>query len=231
MKTPGDDDTQQLPWLGRASARPRDLPVTAEQPIVPSMTGPPAAVDGRPGRRLAVIGLMVACFAAGATIALLASTGLPGAVGLRPWRSSSPSPTQPPPPGIGDPVRDTTIEFRVTDVTCGHSTVGEGLLTRRADGQYCVASFELSNLGSALAILNVTDQFAVTAAGSRHRGDPEATAAANRLLFLLPLPVAPGDAEAGKIVFDLPADAVLATLELHDSEHSDGAVITVAATA
>jgi hypothetical protein len=124
-------------------------------------------------------------------------------------------------------VRDTTIEFRVTEVTCGHSTVGEGILTRRADGQYCVASFELSNLGSTLAILNVTEQFAVTAAGSRHRGDPEATAAANRLLIVLPLPVAPGDGGAGKIVFDLPQDAVLATLELHDSKHSDGAVISM----
>jgi hypothetical protein len=87
----------------------------------------------------------------------------------------------------------------------------------------------LSNVGSTLAILNVTDQFAVTAAGSRHRGSPDATAAANGLLFILPLPVASGDSSAGKIAFDIPHDAVLATLELHDSEHSDGAVIAVPA--
>jgi hypothetical protein len=233
MRTPGDDDTRPLPWLGRASARPRDLADTAEQPIVPSPAAPPPVVYVRPRRRLGIVGLMILCFAAGATIALLISPGLRSAVGISPGGpgSTSPSPsfspTPPPPPGIGDTVRDTTIEFRVTEVTCGHSTAGEGVFTRRAEGQYCVASFELSNVGGALAILNVTDQFAVTAAGSRHRGNPEATAAANGLLFVLPLPVASGDSEVGKIVFDIPPDAVLATLELHDNEHSDGAVITV----
>ena len=115
----------------------------------------------------------------------------------------------------------------MTEVLCGHNTVGEGVLTRRAEGQYCVASFELSNVGRTLAILNVTDQVAVTASGSRHQGDPEATAAANGLLFVLPLPVASGGSAIGRIVFDIPQDAVLAALELHDSEHSDGAVITV----
>ena len=231
MRMPGDDDTQPTPWLGRASARPRDLADTAEQPIVPSQAAPPSVVYVQPGRRLRIVGLMILCFAAGATIAMLASPGLRSALGISPspQGSSSPSssPTAPPPPGIGDPARDTTIEFRVTEVTCGHSTVGEGVLTRRAEGQYCVASFELRNVGSTLAILNVTDQFAVTAAGSRHRGDPEATAAANGVLFVLPLPVAPGDSATGKIVFDIPQDAALAMLELHDNEHSDGAVITV----
>lgn len=232
MKMAGDDDTQPMRWLGRAPARPPDLPDTAEQPIVPSLAGQPPIVYAPTGRRLWIVGLMVACFAAGATIALLASPGLRSGLGIspRPPDSSpslSPSPTEPPPPGIGDPVRDTTIEFRVTEVTCGHSTVGEGVLTRRARGQYCVASFELSNVGGTLAILNVTDQYAVTATGSRHRANPDATAAANNVLFVLPLPVAPGDSATGKIVFDIPEDAALATLELHDNERSDGAIITV----
>jgi Domain of unknown function (DUF4352) len=233
MRMPENDDTQPIPWLGRASARPRDLADTAEQPIVPSQTVPPPVVYVQPGRRLPIVGLMILCFAAGATIALLASPGLRDAFGLSPSPpgSSSPSPTEPPPPGIGDRVRDTAIEFRVTEVTCGHSTVGEGLLTRRAEGQYCVASFELRNVGSTLAILTVSDQFAVTADGSRQRGNPDATAAANGVIFVLPLPMAPGDSEVGKIVFDIPQDAALATLELHDNEHSDGAVITVPASA
>jgi hypothetical protein len=234
MRRPGNDDTQPLPWLGRAPARPRDLADTAEQPIVAPPAFPTHVADARPSRRLGVLGLMLFCFAAGATIALLTSPGLRGAVGISPSQGpsspvASPTPTQSPSPGIGDPVRDTTIQFRVTAVTCGHSTVGEGVLTRRADGQYCVASFELSNVGGVLAILNVTDQFLVTGTGSRHRGDPQATAAANGLLFVLPLPVAAGDSANGKIVFDIPQDAVLTALELHDSAHSDGAVITVPA--
>jgi len=174
---------------------------------------------------------MVLCFAAGGTIALLGSAGLRDQLGLGPEPSESsspsPSPTEPPPPGIGDPVRDTTVEFRVTEVSCGHRTVGEGVLTRRARGQYCVASFEVRNVGSALAILNVTDQHAVTASGSRHRANPDATAAANNLFFVLPLLLAPGDSATGKIVFDIPEDATLATLELHDSERSEGAIITI----
>jgi hypothetical protein len=174
---------------------------------------------------------MILCFVAGATIALLTSPGLRSGLGIgpSPQGSPSPSPTEPPPPGIGDPVRDTTIEFVVTEVTCGQNTVGEGVFTRRADGQYCVASFALRNVGGTLAILNVSDQVAATTAGTRHRASPEATAAVNGLLFVLPLPVASGDSETGKIAFDIPEDEVLATLELHDSEHSDGAVISVTA--
>lgn len=235
MRTPGDDDTKPLPWLGRAPARPRDLPDTAEQPIVPVPAAPPHVVYVRPGRRLTIIGLMLLCFVAGAAIALVTSPGLRDTIGIGPGPDESPSPppspTEPPPPGLNDPVRDTTIEFRVTEVICGRSTVGEGVFTRRAQGQYCVASFELRNVGRTLAILNVTEQYAVTAGGSRHRGNAEATAAANGLLFVLPLPVGPGDSATGQIVFDIPQDAVLATLELHDSERSDGAVITVPASA
>lgn len=235
MKMAGDDDTQPLPWLGRAPARPPDLADTAEQPIVVELAGPPGG--SAPGRRLWLVGLMVLCFVAGATIALLLlSPGLRSGLGLSPSPtetsspSPSPSPTEPPPPGIGDPVRDTTVEFRVTEVTCGLNTVGEGVLTRRARGQFCVASFELRNVGGTLAILNVTDQYAVTTTGSRHRGHADATAAANNVLFVLPMLVAPGDSASGKIAFDLPDDAVLATLELHDSDRSDGAVITITAT-
>jgi hypothetical protein len=175
---------------------------------------------------------MIVCFLAGATITLLASRGLRTDVGVGPGPQDSeapaPGPTEPPPPGIGDPVRDTTVEFVITAVSCGHTTVGEGVLTRRARGQYCVASYELRNVGSTLAVLTVTDQYAVTTAGSRHQGHPDATAAANNLLFVVPLPLAPGDSAHGKIVFDLPADATLAALELHDNQHSDGAVITIA---
>ena len=196
---------------------------------------PPLSSDAEPGRVLLgwtdATGRPQVEVALKHPIALLANAGLRNQLGLGPAlhesSSSSPSPTEPPPPGIGDPVRDTTVEFRVTEVSCGHSTVGEGVFTRRARGQYCVASYELRNVGNTLAILTVNDQFAVTTAGSRHRANADATAAANDLLFVLPLPLAPGDSSAGKIVFDIPADATLATLELHDSGRSDGVVITV----
>lgn len=230
MTQAGDDRTQPIPWLGRAPAPPTRLPDTAELPIVPSPAGPPPGETGRTGRRLWIVALMVVCFVAGATITLLASRGPRNELGVGPGTqessSPSPTPTTPPPPGIGDPVRDTTIEFVVTEVSCGQNTVGEGLLTRRARGHYCVASFELRNVGRVLAILNVTDQYAVTAAGSRHRANADATAAANNVLFVLPLPVAPGESASGKIVFDIPEDATLAALELHDNGRSDGAVIT-----
>lgn len=230
MTMAGDDRTQPTPWLGRAPAPPPRLPDTAELPIVPSPASPPPGETGRSGRRLWIVALMILCFVAGATITLFASRSPRNELGVGPdaqeSSSPSPTPTTPPPPGIGDPVRDTTIEFVVTEVACGQSTVGEGVFTRRARGQYCVASFELRNVGSTLAILNVTDQFAVTTAGSRHQAHPEATAVANNVLLVLPLPVAPGDSASGKIVFDIPEDATLAALELHDNGRSDGAVIT-----
>jgi hypothetical protein len=233
MPSPRDDDTREV-WVGRAPAqRPGD---TAEFPAVPAQPTVVYLEAPRSRRWTVVVGLMLICFAAGATVALLSVPGLRSAVGLGPGSAPDPSVTQPPqtpttpppppPPGLGDPVRDTAVEFTVTSVECGHPTIGEGIFTQRAAGQFCLVGLVMRNVGGALAIVSDNDQWAITADGVRHRADHDATVRANGSLFTSFVPVVPGDSVIGTVVFDIPADSALATVELHDNESSVGAVIT-----
>jgi hypothetical protein len=230
MPAPREDDTREV-WVGRAPARrPGD---TAEFPAVPAEPTV-VYVEAPRSRRLAVVlGLMLICFAAGAIVVLLTIPGLRSAVGLgsgadptTPLTQSPTTPPPPPPPGIGDAVRDTAIEFTVTSVECGHATVGEGIFTQRAAGQFCLVGVVMRNVGDVLAIVSDEHQWAVTADGERHRADHDGTVRANGSLFTSFVPVVPGDSVIGTVVFDIPTDAAITTLELHDNENSVGAVIT-----
>jgi hypothetical protein len=228
--SPGEDDTREV-WVGRAPAH--RLSDTAEFPVVPAE---PHVIYVETSRRRwpVLLGLMLICFAAGAIVVLLTIPGLRSAVGLgggssSPQAQTSPTteaPTTPPPPGIGDPVRDTAVEFTVTSVDCGHSTVGEGIFVQRANGQFCVVGIVMRNVGDAVAIVKDTDQWAVTADGERVRANHDATVRANGSLFTSFVPVVAGDPVIGTVVFDIPKDATIATLEFHDNAESDGAVIT-----
>jgi hypothetical protein len=231
MRSPWEDDTREV-WVGRAPApRPSD---TAEFPAVPAEPTV-VYVEAPRGRRwTVVVGLMLICFAAGAVVALLSVPGLRSAVGLGSAPDSSPTqslqtpttPPPPPPPGIGDPVRDTAVDFTVTSVECGHSTIGEGIFTQRAAGQFCLVGLVMRNVGGTLAVVSDEHQWALTADGVRHRADHGATVRANNSLFTSFVPVVPGDSVIGTVVFDIPADATLATVELHDNENSPGADVT-----
>jgi hypothetical protein len=178
---------------------------------------------------------MLICFAAGAIVALLSVPGLRQAVGLSPGPADSPTssptpspttPPPPPPPGIGDPVRDTAVEFTVTDVSCGHPTIGEGIFTQRASGQFCVVGVVMRNVGGTIAIVSDEHQWTLATDGVRYQANHDATVRANGNLFTSFVPVVPGDSVIGKVVFDIPEDTAITSLELHDSESSVGAVIT-----
>jgi hypothetical protein len=238
MGTPRDDDTT---WVGRARARPPVDPwPTAEQPVVPSsppLSQPTVVYVEAPARRRVglVIGLMLICFAAGGVVAAIASPSLRDAIGIGPGNTPSsapsptpsPTPTTPPPPGIGDPVRDGTFEFLVTDVTCGVPSVGSGVFTDHADGQFCIVGIGVKNTGNLPALFVTEEQWAIAVDGSRHHANSTAGVIANHGLAVWVNVVTPGDTVAGKLVFDIPADATLDSLELHDSGLSHGVLVTV----
>jgi hypothetical protein len=124
-------------------------------------------------------------------------------------------------------VRDGTFEFVVTDVSCGHSAVDWGILHESADGQYCLVDIEVTNIGNLPRALVDIDQYLVTAAGSRHRADGTAGFIANGTLAIWEDVVLPDHETSGVLVFDVPADAAPAAVELHDSRFSDGTLVTL----
>jgi hypothetical protein len=115
----------------------------------------------------------------------------------------------------------------VTDVTCGVPSVGSGLFTDHADGQFCIVGIGVKNTGNLPALFVTDEQWAIAADGSRHHANATAGVVANHGLAVWVNVVTPGDTVAGKLVFDIPANTTLDSLELHDSGLSGGARVTV----
>lgn len=49
---------------------------------------------------------------------------------------------------IGDPVRDGKFEFTVQEVECGVKEVGPELLEEKAQGQFCLVTITVKNIGT-----------------------------------------------------------------------------------
>lgn len=232
-------------WVGRATPRPPVDPwATAEQPIVPPHFAPPPQIvyveRPRPRRGcLFTLGVLVALLAGAATLLLIAGQALRGLIGggvaaptapPEPSASSSsePLPTTAPParPGVGDPVRDGKLEFVVLGVSCGVHQVAWALFTQQADGQFCVVDVSVTNTGTDQVIFPGAGQYVYTADDLRVRSASAANIVANQ--GHLDLWFIDGSATITvKLVFDIPAEATLATIELHDSLLSNGVTVAV----
>ncbi|GAA2860658.1 hypothetical protein Acy02nite_56920 [Actinoplanes cyaneus] len=128
-------------------------------------------------------------------------------------------------PGLGDAVRDGKLEFVVSRVDCTRRTVGAERLTRTAAGRYCVVSMSVRNIGDGAKFFVGHGQKAYDASGAEYAGDELAGVYANRGTESFLRRLAPGEKVAGKLVFDVPENGSLTSLEVHDSPLSHGAVI------
>ncbi|MBX6748324.1 MAG: DUF4352 domain-containing protein [Micromonosporaceae bacterium] len=246
METGSRDDTPAV-WVGRATPRPPVDPwSTAEQPVVPPHFAPPPQVIyvERPRRRrgcLFTLGVLVALVAGAATLLLLLSPALRGLVGIdsasppaSPSESPSPSsappsPTTPPPPptpGVGDPVRDGKLEFVVLDLSCGAEKLEWSLFTQEADGQFCVVDVNVTNIHDKQVVFPGRGQYAYTADDARVTSAFDANFVANHGHPDLWI-IEPGDSITVKLVFDIPVEATISTIELHDSLFSGGVTVSV----
>ena len=253
--TEAGEDSKPPAWVGRATARPPADPwPTTEQPvyggpaIFPAPGAPPPIVyvAQRPRRRglttfLIVASIFAGCCAGGATVALVTSAALRNAVGLGPSQPDAPNPgptTHPPTsttrpsataaqPGLNTPVRDGKFQFVVSAVSCGHASVGEGFVTKQAQGQYCLVELSVENVGNSGQLLLDGLQKAYGPDGAVFATDSSAGVIASAGTSVWINVVKPGTTVSGTIVFDLPTGARLARLELHDSPFSRGVTVTV----
>jgi hypothetical protein len=126
-------------------------------------------------------------------------------------------------PGIGTPVRDGQFEFVVQQVECGKDSVGPSELARTARGQFCLVTLAVKNVGDRAQRFVDSAQQGFDANGTEYGTDPVAGFYANGSTGPAWMTgIHPGNQVTGIIVFDLPDDAELVRLELHDSLFSDG---------
>jgi hypothetical protein len=130
--------------------------------------------------------------------------------------------------GIGTPVRDGKFEFTVTKMRCGVPSVGSGGLEQAAQGQFCLVSLKVSNIGDKPQTLDASSQFGYDVQGRKLSADGGAGIYANPAgggAFLND--INPGNSATAVVVFDIPKAGKLTKLELHDSPFSDGVDVAV----
>ncbi len=201
-------------WVGRATAHP-----------TPAMTQPQVILVPAPAPRrsagkvaLMVFGVLAAVCALGATSLLV----LAALVKASPNASLGVAP-----PGLHSPVRDGRFEFVVTGFSCGHATVGRSFVTRSAQGQFCLATLSITNVGTGARTFAEGFQKAFGPDGTEYGTDPAAGVIENSGGTTVWTTVNPGNSLTGTIVFDIPKAASIVKLELHDSPLSGGVTVTL----
>lgn len=131
-------------------------------------------------------------------------------------------------PGIGDPARDGKFEFTVTEIETGVDRVGDEIFGEQARGQYVLVHVTVENIGDRAQTFTSGNQKLIDTAGREHSADAGAARRIeNSESFLNE--INPGIKVEGVIVFDIPLDAVPASLELHDSFFSGGVQVALTA--
>ncbi|MCH7232871.1 DUF4352 domain-containing protein [Glycomyces sp. L485] len=122
--------------------------------------------------------------------------------------------------------RDGQFEFTVDSMECGDTEIGEEPLTETAQGQFCMVTLTVENVGDEPRTLSVLDQKAFDDQDHEYAADESLTGAVENPETWF-TEINPGNSVTGTLVFDVPKDTELVRLELHDSAFSDGVEVAV----
>lgn len=129
---------------------------------------------------------------------------------------------------LNETARDGKFEFVVKSVACGTTTVGGQYLNKTAQGQYCLATLSVKNIGDKQQYFSEGDQKLLNASGQQYSPDTTATlynSPNNSDVFLAQ--INPGNTVEGVLVFDIPKDQTPVSAELHDSSLSGGVKVNL----
>lgn len=128
---------------------------------------------------------------------------------------------------VGQAAKDGKFEFIVNGVECGRPNVGSDFLTKAAQGQFCLLSVTVKNIGNEAQSLFSSNQYLLNEQGQKFSADDAST------LYAAPdgaswySDINPGNSVNGVIVFDLPKDQTPVSAQLHDSAFSNGVKVNL----
>ncbi|RQW96962.1 DUF4352 domain-containing protein [Micromonospora globispora] len=128
---------------------------------------------------------------------------------------------------IGQPARDGKFEFTVKSSKCGVAKVGTSMIGDKAQGQFCLITVNVKNIGKEAQTLDGSSQKAYAANGTEYSSDSEAGLYANKDGSTFFEDINPGNQVTGVFVFDIPKNVKLTKLELHDSAFSGGVTVSL----
>jgi hypothetical protein len=129
--------------------------------------------------------------------------------------------------GLNTAVRDGKFEFVVSAVDCGKTEIGSQYLNKKAQGQFCVVTLSVKNIGTKAQTFFLDNQKGTTTTGAECAPDSLATIYASGEQSTWIEQINPGNGISGPIVYDIPAGEKIAKLTLHDSAFSGGVSVTV----
>jgi uncharacterized phage-associated protein len=123
---------------------------------------------------------------------------------------------------MGEPARDGSFEFTVTDLDCGEQTLGDGVFFGTARGTYCVVTVNVKNIDGQAQSFDESIQRAFDENGVQYSHDVVAEYHANSGAHAWFKRINPGSQVTGKLVFDVPESTRLTSIELRDSPVTGG---------
>lgn len=129
-------------------------------------------------------------------------------------------------PGIGDAVRDGKFEFTVTKFDCGETEVGNEFFGEKAQGEFCIMTVSVKNIGDVPQLLSSDAQKVFNAQGQEYSTNSSAEIALEDNDAWLE-EINPGNTVKGKWVFDVPKNSKIVRAELHDSSLSGGVTLNL----
>ena len=130
--------------------------------------------------------------------------------------------TTKPLPTLNQPARDGKFEFTVKSMECGRTSVGTNeYLTKNAQGQFCIMTVNVKNIGNEPQTLFADNQFVFNSEGQKFSSDSQAGIYAGGTDVWIN-EINPGNSVEGIFVFDVPKDQTPTSAELHDSAFSGG---------
>jgi hypothetical protein len=128
--------------------------------------------------------------------------------------------------GLNDAVRDGKFEFTVKKVDCGKTKIGPAGFGTKAQGQFCLVSVKVENIGDEAQSMFGDNQLLFDQQGREFSADTEAAMYLDNAQTLWE-EINPGNTLNGIVVFDVPKNAVPTSLELHDSMFSAGVKVSL----
>jgi hypothetical protein len=129
-------------------------------------------------------------------------------------------------PGIGQPAADGDFSFVVSGVDCSLTEIGTQYFGTKAQGQYCIVSVDVTNIGDSAQSFFGDNATLFNADKQEFSADTEASIYLEDSSSIYE-EINPGNTLSSKVVFDVPAGTTPTAIELHDSAFSGGVTVNL----
>jgi hypothetical protein len=129
--------------------------------------------------------------------------------------------------GIGDAAVDGDFSFTVSGVECGIPSVGTDVFGVEAQGQFCLVSVSIENIGSEAKTMFADSQKLFDSEGREFSADTSAMIYLEDGADSWLSEINPGNTLAGQLLFDVPADAAIDYIVLYEGVFSSGVEVSL----